>query len=367
MLKVGLVGLGKMGISHLSIINANTEIGEVLVCDTSTLVLSAVKKYSQFKCYTNYKKMIDEGNPDCLFVAVPTRFHGEIVKLALSKGIHVFCEKPFCLNLDEGKELVELAESNNLVNQVGYHNRFIGTFNKAKELLENKIIGDVYHVLGEAYGPVVLKSKGGTWRSDKKEGGGCLFDYASHVVNLINYLVGPPDDARGTIARSIYSKGVDDAVYSSLFYKDGKTGQISVNWSDETYRKMSTQITVLGKAGKIIVDAQELKIYLKNQPAFNGLMKGWNIKYITDLTPEVDFYLRGEEYSAQVDYFFQCVKEKNTENRNSFRSALETDEIIERLALDAEGKNQKWTESYSETTSFLQSITSRMKNLVSRR
>jgi predicted dehydrogenase len=179
--------------------------------------------------------------------------------------------------------------------------------------------------------------------------------------------VGPPDDVRGTIVRNIYSKSVDDAVYSSLFYKDHKTGQLSINWSDETFRKMSTQITLFGKKGKIIVDAQELKIYLKNKPDSNGLLKGWNIEYITELTPEVDFYLRGEEYSAQVDHFFRCVKENNTNNENSFRTALKTDEIIEKLALDAEGKNIKWTESYSGTTNFLRSVISRMKNLVSKR
>jgi predicted dehydrogenase len=326
-----------------------------------------MKKYSDFQCYTDYKKLIDESNPDCLFVAVPTKYHAEIVKYALLNDVHVFCEKPFCLNLDEGTELVELAERKGLVNQVGYHNRFIGTFKEVKRLLENNIIGEVYHVLGEAYGPVVLQSKGSTWRSDKKEGGGCLNDYASHVINLMNFYVGPPQFVKGTIVRSVYSKAVDDVVYSSLFYRDGLTGQISVNWSDETYRKMSTQITIFGKEGKIIVDAQELKLYLKSQPIINGLTKGWNIKYITDLTPEVNFYLRGEEYSAQVDFFFQCIKGKITNNKNSFKTALETDQIIERLALDSEGKEEKWKESYSETTSFLQLIIFRMKKLVSSR
>jgi predicted dehydrogenase len=367
MLKVGVIGLGKMGISHLSIINAHPDVEFVAVCDTSNLVLSAIKKYSDLHCFTDFKNLIDQSKPDCLFVAVPTKYHSEIVKYALLRDVHVFCEKPFCLNLDEGTELVELAERKGIVNQVGYHNRFIGTFNETKRLLENNIIGEVYHVLGEAYGPVVLKPKGSTWRSDKKEGGGCLNDYASHVINLMNYYVGSPQIVSGTIVKSIFSKSVDDAVYSSLFYEGGLTGQISVNWSDETYRKMSTQITILGKEGKIIVDAQELRVFLKRQPVINGFKKGWNIKYITDLTSDVNFYLRGEEYSAQVDYFFKCIQGQITDNKNSFKSALETDKIIARLALDSEGEEEKWKESYSGTTSFLQSIIYRMKKLVNRR
>jgi len=74
------------------------------------------------------------------------------------------------------------TEENNLINQVGYHNHFIGTFRELKRLIKSGILGDLVHFTGEAYGPVVIKPKGGTWRSDPGEGGGCLFDYASHVI-----------------------------------------------------------------------------------------------------------------------------------------------------------------------------------------
>ena len=107
-----------------------------------------------------------------------------MVRYALEKGIHIFCEKPFSLTTREGEELVELAEHKYLVNQVGYHNHFIGTFSELKRLINAGVIGDLVHFTGEAYGPVVTKEKGGTWRSDPEEGGGCLFDYASHVINL---------------------------------------------------------------------------------------------------------------------------------------------------------------------------------------
>jgi hypothetical protein len=92
---------------------------------------------------------------------------------------------------------------------------------------------------------------------------------------------------------------------------------------------MSTQITIQGLEGKIIADAQEMKIFLKNDHPEMNLEKGWNMRYITDLTDPVDFNLRGEEYSAQVDYFARHVKNKDTENVNSFASALKTDKIID--------------------------------------
>jgi predicted dehydrogenase len=335
MIKSGIIGLGKMGISHCSIVNAHPDVKLVGVCDSSTFVLDALKKYTAFNCYTSFSELIEVERPDCLFIATPTKFHYEIVKYALERDIHVFCEKPFCLHVDQGEELVRLAYQKKLVNQVGYHNHFIGTFIEMKRLIRAGIIGEIFHFLGEAYGPVVIREKSGSWRSNHEEGGGCLFDYASHVLNLIQEIVGKPSGASGTLLKSIYSKGVEDAVYSTLLLDNGISGQLSVNWSDETYRKMSTSLTVIGKMGKIICDATELKIYLKQDVPHEKLTKGWNIKYITNLTTPVAFYLRGEEYSAQVDYFINCVKTNRMPEINSFYSGQITDQVINLLFNDS--------------------------------
>ena len=331
MIKTGIIGLGKMGLSHASIIGAHPDLELVAVCDTSSLILEALKKYSDVHTYTDYRKMIGEHQLDAVFVATPTKYHADLVLYVMGKNIHVFCEKPFSLTIEQGKKMTETAEQKKLVNQVGYHNRFIGTFNFLRKLLQNGILGRIYHFTGEAYGPVVVKKKEGTWRSVSAEGGGCLLDYASHVINLIEYILGDIQEVSGVMLKKIYSKNVEDAVYAGLHLTDGLSGILQVNWSDETYRKMSTQITVQGTDGKIISDAQEMKIYLKNENREFGLERGWNMRYITDLTDPVDFYLRGEEYSAQVAYFADQVKKGANNNVSSFASALKTDEVIEKI------------------------------------
>lgn len=187
---------------------------------------------------------------------------------------------------------------------------------------------------GEAYGPVVTKDKGTSWRSKQEEGGGCLYDYASHVINLIQEIIGRPVKARGFQLTSIYSKSVDDSVYGTLILENGISGLISVNWSDETYRKMSTTITVQGKYGKIICDATEIKIFLKEASRSERLDKGWNIRYITEFAVPVNYYLRGEEYSAQIDYFIDCIINNNKSSRNTFEQGLYTDKVVEMIISD---------------------------------
>lgn len=335
MINGAIIGLGKMGLSHVAIVGAHPKVELVAVCDTSSLVLDAFKKFTAVRTYGDYKEMIEKESLDFVLIATPTRFHYPMVKYALEKGLNVFCEKPFSLNSKEGQELVNLAKSNGLVNQVGYHNHFIGTFRELKRLLKVGVLGDLVHFTGEAYGPVVTKEKGSTWRSKPEEGGGCLNDYASHVINLIQEIIGRPLKASGSQLKSIYSKGVEDAVYCSLTLDNNVSGLLTVNWSDETYRKMSTSITVIGKNGKIICDATEIKIFLKEPVKKEGLDRSWTIKYITELAIPVNFYLRGEEYSAEMDNFVDCIINNSQSVYNTFEQGLYTDKVVEMIITDA--------------------------------
>jgi predicted dehydrogenase len=331
MKKIALIGIGKMGISHLSILGAHPQVEIVGVVDTSTLVTDIINKYTSFKCFENYKTMLNEVTPDAVVVSVPTKYHEPIVREMINKGIHVFVEKPFCLGTEKGYQLVELAKNKNVINQVGYHNKFIGTFVEANKIIKGGFIGDIIHFSGDMNGPVVTKPKAENWRSKPEEGGGCLMDYAAHLIDLINYLVDPIKKINGANLISIYSKSVEDAVYSLLETENGVQGSINVNWSDETYRKMSTAITIIGTKGKLIVDSTELKVFFKTIDTPIGYSKGWNIKQINQLSNDVNFYLRGEEYSSQIDYFIDTLEGKKPNNVNTFESAWVTDNVIEQI------------------------------------
>lgn len=337
MIKLAVVGLGKMGLSHLSMINAHPGVELAAICDAAGYVLDVLNKYTGLKPYTDYDAMLREVELDAVIIATPSSMHARMVKSALDKGLHVFCEKPFCLDTKDGEEVTRLATEKGLVNQVGYHYRFVGAFQEVKRLLDAKAIGEVTHVLAEAYGPVVLKPKGSTWRTQSAEGGGCLYDYAAHPINLVNWYFGAPQGVGGAVLNKIFSKETDDEVFGTLYFADGKSAQISVNWSDESYRKMSTKITIWGTAGRIYADRQECQVYLRDTAATPpGHQQGWNVRYTTDLTESVWFYVRGEEYSAQLDYFVRCIEEKrHSDNVNSFADAVTTDKVLAMMIADA--------------------------------
>jgi predicted dehydrogenase len=335
-IRIAVVGLGKMGLSHLAIVKAHPDVELAAVCDASGYVLGVLKKYTGVATYSDYERMLREVDLDAVLIATPSRTHATMVRTALERGLHVFCEKPFTLSTSDADELTALARAKGAVTQVGYHNRFVSTFAEVKKLLDAGAIGKVTHVLGEAYGPVVLKAKGGTWRSRKEEGGGALYDYAAHPLNLVNWYLGEPAGVGGTVLNSIFSREIDDEVHGTLFYEGGASARISVNWSDESYRKMTTRITVWGTEGRIFADRQECQVYLRDTaPVPEGYEPGWNVRYTTELTEPVGFYLRGEEYSGQIDHFVARVKAGSVDGINGFESAAQTDRVIAAMIADA--------------------------------
>lgn len=350
-INVGVVGLGKMGLSHLSIINALDDFNVVAICDSSSLVGSLLGKYTNIRFISDYDELLRVEGLQAVVIATPTKAHAPMVRKALDCGLHVFCEKPLTLSADVSLELAHRANEKNLIAQVGYHNRFIGTFMEVRRLVAAGAIGRVTHVLAEAYGPVVVRPSKPTWRGKAEEGGGCLYDYAAHPLNLLNWYFGSVEGCGGAWMKKLFSSEVEDEVYATLKFRDGITGQISVNWSDPSVRKMTTRISIWGDGGKIFADRQELQLFLSGkESSVDGYNPGWNVRYITELTQPISFYLRGEEYSAQIEAFGRTILDKETHVQNDFAMSAKTDAAIEMIRASASSGEDKGDTSTLQPT-----------------
>jgi predicted dehydrogenase len=340
-LRVGVVGVGKMGLSHLSLLRAHPEVELAAMCDSNGYVLDTLSKYTGLRAVKDFSRLVQDDAIDAVVIATPTTSHFAMAKAALENGKHVFCEKPLTLSAADSAALAKLAADRGLTTQVGYHNRFVAAFAEVKRLLDLGAIGTVTHALAEAYGPVVLQPKGGTWRSRRDQGGGAVYDYAAHPLDLLTWYLGEPVSVGGTTLGKVFSADTEDAVYTSLDYGNGLSAQLSVDWSDESFRKMSTKITLWGTTGRIVVDRQECQVYLRENAVIpEGYEAGWNVRYTTDLTEPVWFYVRGEEYSAELDYFVRSARGTLPEGRspglNAFDTAGVADRVIELIFADAD-------------------------------
>ena len=334
MLKGGVIGFGRMGVTHYSIMNTHPDVKFVALCDSSKFILKSLKRYTSLKLFTDYQKMLDEIEMDFVIVATPTVFHERIVRAAIDRGLHMFVEKPFSLDAEVGRDLVAMLNGKSLVNQVGYFLRFNEVFGAVKKLISDGLIGEVVHYKNEMYGRTVLRASKSSWRSKKEMGGGCMLDFASHCIDLADYLFGQADAVRGSILKSVYSPHVEDAVYTTLKHQNGITGNIMANWSDESYRRPFNRIEVFGTNGKIIADRQEYRLYLREVDDKSHFEKGWHVHYLPKLEKAVRFSVRSSEFTHQLDHFIKCITERKTETACTFADAWHTDIIVGKIKKD---------------------------------
>lgn len=335
MLRGGIIGFGRMGVTHFALLNTHRDVKLTAVCDSSSFVLHNLSRFSDARVFSDADQMLKEAELDFVIVATPTASHADLIEAAVARGLHVFVEKPLAVTTASGQHLVERAAAAGIVNQVGYFLRFNEMFDLLKQHVDTGRIGIPIHYRSEMYGRAVLKASKSSWRSKKKEGGGCLLDFASHCIDLSDWLFGPPHAVRGSLLRTVYSTSVEDAAYATLVYDNGLTGQILVNWSDATFRRPYNRIEILGTGGKIVADRQECRLFLNRAHEEAGLPKGWSVKYLPEVHRRVRFDIRGTEFTAQLDHFIECIQRGDPRNACSFADALRTDCVMHAIEEDA--------------------------------
>lgn len=333
-LRLGIIGAGRMGITHFSIANAHDDARVVGVADPSKLVTTMLGKYTGIGTYKDYRGLLKGEQLDAVLVCTPPALNPEILEAVLEARLHAFVEKPFLLSAADGTRFAHAFDAAGLVNQVGYVNRWNDLFTKAKSFVEQGLIGRPLRFRSEMFSPTIIRDPGDAgWRSTHANGGGAVYEMASHALDLIAYVFGAPDRVGGTSLTSVFSKQVEDVVSSSLFYDSGLAGTVYVNWSDASFRKPTNKFEVFGDAGKLQVDQHGMKVHLSTANEANGLKQGWNEIYITDVFSPVPFYVRGIEYTAQLYDFIAAIKEGKPV-RCTFADATANLRIIEKLFAD---------------------------------
>ncbi len=331
MKNIALIGVGKMGLSHLANVNQTPGIKVQAICDTSKPLLRFLEKNTQFKSFDDYKKMIDDSPLDGIMINVPNSFHFDIAQYCIKKGICVFVEKPLTLRYADSKTLVDLARDNGVKGQVGYVNRYNPMFQRVKSLLEGNVIGTVTNYTNRMVGSVVLKESSKGWRNDYSKGGGCLFDYGPHCLDLATYLFGTDALVQSSVLKKIFSTKVDDIVYATLLHNEAIVGFNYINWSDSSVRKASNTVEIYGTKGKIVANKQELSVFSTEPNPLFKLEQGWNQFYITDENTNVNYYLRGEDFSRQLEEFSKLLNGEIDKSISSLETASITDKIVENI------------------------------------
>ncbi len=98
------------------------------------------------KTYKDYRDLLQDKSIDAVVIATPEHLHHAMAMAALKAGKHIYIEKPLAHTIEEGAEIVKLADKSGKVVQVGTQNRSNALYQKAKEMLAQGMIGEIHYV-----------------------------------------------------------------------------------------------------------------------------------------------------------------------------------------------------------------------------
>ena len=150
MLKVGIVGCGKIADSHASQLKRIPGCEIVGVCDREPLM--ARQLYERFPikaCYRDVTELLEQAEPDVVHITTPPQSHYDIAKTCLEWGCHVYVEKPFTVDAAEAEALIGLAERKGLKITAGHDDQFRPATRRMRSLVQTGFLGDRAGPYGE--------------------------------------------------------------------------------------------------------------------------------------------------------------------------------------------------------------------------
>ena len=338
--RVAIVGLGKIGLFHLSLLKNFEEVEVVGLVDEKSSVQKTVGGMGvHAPFFDDVEKMIASIRPDAVFACVPPAFNLPVAEACVRNNVSVFVEKPMAQGLEEAKKMAGLLNGRDPkpANAVGYMVAYYPTFRHAREILGQKLAGEIRHYSASLLLGEVFKKQEGWRQNPKISGGGAVAVLGSHLLYLIQSLFGLPSRVAGRTFK-LFSD-VEDLCQATLEHP-GFSGEFNVSWSRPGFDEMTFQIHAEGTAGFIEITENCLSFY-----AFEGHPKfppGWKVWYPWDFPKaappgKVQFSQQG--YASQDDDFIKSIG-TGRELPVSWSQGLKVQRMIEGLYRSASSSGQ---------------------------
>jgi predicted dehydrogenase len=318
-LNIGVVGLGKMGLLHASIANTLPNVRVAAFCDKSWFMRKIAKKALKAPLVTDDLEKFSGLDLDAIYVTTPIPSHYSIIKTVYSKNLapNVFVEKTLTKTASQSEEVCAMLDTVKGNTMVGYMKRFCVTFKKAKELLDDNILGDLKSFDAHAFSSDFAEVEEGSTLSLAR--GGCLLDIGSHISDISLWLFGDLTVVSSKLQKSLTQGSIDSIGYQ-VEGPDGLNGNFTVSWVEKGYRMPEFGLTIQGTKGSLTVDDYELKLSLHDAEPTKY--------YRQNLGDSVNFALGESEYFREDQYFIDSIK-SGAISEPSFKTAMKVDVLLE--------------------------------------
>lgn len=223
-LRIALIGAGVMGRQHHQHLQTLAEAQLCAIADPGPQA-EAFAAECGVAYFADYRQMLDEARPEAVIIANPNALHVSTALDCLAAGVPVLLEKPVGVHLDEVRELVAASERTGVPVLVGHHRRHNPLITRARELLEQGVVGRLTTVtaLWQVQKPDSYYDI--PWR--REAGAGMLLTNLIHDLDLLRHLCGEVRQVQAITSNAVRGFANEDSVAVLLQFDNGALGSLT--------------------------------------------------------------------------------------------------------------------------------------------
>jgi len=303
MVKVGVIGVGLQGQTHLKCYKALPDVEVVAISDVNPERLEEVgEQYGVPGRYTDYREMLKKESLDAVSVATPDHLHRDPVLACTEAKVNVLCEKPLATRVEDAEAMVKAAKDAGVKLMVNFSNRWMSYMAITKKAIEDGELGEPLYAYARLsntiYVPTGMLK---TWSSHTK----LPFWLMSHTIDRVRWLFGGRAVKVYGVARSkvLKSIGIDTPdFYAALVeFDNGAVGNFESCWVLPNTRPsvVDSKMELVFTKGSVSIDAQQTMI-----------QKATESSYTVPGTLFVDIYGTPVGFVMEaIRHFVKCVEE----------------------------------------------------------
>lgn len=326
MIKVGIIGYGKMGKIRAEAVSAcGADI--IAVYDNDRNAFPAMFKP---KICNNAMDILNNQEIDAVFICTPNYLNKELTISGMNLGKNIFCEKPPAFTADEVIQIQKIEKKTKKKLMYGFNHRHHDSVQNIKKIIESKECGKILWMRGR-YGKSVDMNFFKNWRSKKKmSGGGILIDQGIHMLDLMIYMSGGFDKVNSFLSNSYWKKkGIEDNVFAIL--KNTKKNIISSIHSTMADWRHLFSLEIFMDKGYMVLNGlktpsgaygEETLTVFKNNSKSPSTIRNSEERFV---------YSVDNSWSHEVQHFFDCINNNNKIKIGNSNDALKVMKIIDKI------------------------------------
>ncbi len=327
MIKVGIIGFGKMGNIRARAVDESGMAKVDIVFDKDSSKIE--KKYNIAK---TAEEVILNKDIEAVIICTPNYLNKPLTLQALSHGKSVFCEKPPAFTVKDIEEIMQVEKLSNKVLMYGFNHRHHESIKYIKHLIDSGEYGRIIWMRGR-YGKSVDKSFFETWRSKKElAGGGILFDQGIHMLDLFMHLSGPFDEIKSFITNQYWHCDVEDNAF--IIMKNKANGVVASLHSTMTQWRHLFSLEVFLEKGYMVMNGLKTSSGTYGEEILSIAKNRTTAPAATWEDEEKIIFDADQSWQSEIDSFLNGIIDNKPITNGNSKDAYNLMKMIERIYED---------------------------------